>query len=59
MFATGATFDISSQSQETAGLLPKVDHLVYGAPDLKVGVEQVEKLLGVRATPGGQHPGAG
>ena len=24
-----------------------------------MGVEQLEKLLGVRATPGGQHPGAG
>jgi len=36
-----------------------VDHLVYATPDLKVGIETIEKLLGVRATPGGQHPGAG
>src|SRR5438093_485955 len=59
MFAMGAASDASSRSRETAGLLPKIDHLVYGALDLRVGVEHVEKLLGVRATPGGQHPRAG
>src|SRR5215510_6361814 len=42
-----------------AELLAKVDHLVYAAPDLNRGVEEIEKLLGVRATPGGQHPGRG
>lgn len=36
-----------------------VDHLVYASPDLRTGVERIETLLGVRATPGGQHPGAG
>src|SRR5215475_5020004 len=40
-------------------LLSRVDHLVYAAPDLNRGVEEIEKLLGVRATPGGQHPGRG
>jgi len=59
ILAMGAASDTSSQSKETTGLLPRVDHLVYGTPDLRVGVEQVERLLGVRATPGGQHPGAG
>lgn len=49
----------SSQSKGAAALLPKVDHLVYGTPDLRVCVEQIERLLGVRATPGGQHPGEG
>lgn len=39
--------------------LSKVDHLVYAAPDLAAGVQQVERLLGVKAIPGGQHPGAG
>jgi hypothetical protein len=39
--------------------LSKVDHLVYATPDLNRGVEEIEKLLGVRATPGGQHPGLG
>jgi len=42
-----------------AGLLSKVDHLVYAVPDLQAGIDQVDKLLGVRATPGGQHPGVG
>ena len=36
-----------------------VDHLVYATPDLAWGVEQVAELLGIRATPGGQHPGRG
>src|SRR5262245_14798871 len=40
-------------------LLARVDHLVYATPDLNRGVEEIEKLLGVRATPGGQHPGRG
>ena len=41
------------------GVLAKVDHLVYATPDLAGGIETLEKLLGVRATPGGQHPGRG
>jgi hypothetical protein len=40
-------------------ILIKIDHLVFATPDLAAGVEQVERLLGVRAVPGGQHPGAG
>ena len=40
-------------------LLNKVDHLVYATPDLAAGVDQVERLLGVKAIPGGQHPGGG
>jgi len=43
----------------SAELLVRVDHLVYATPDLNRGVEEIEKLLGVRATPGGQHPGRG
>ena len=43
----------------TADAVSRVDHLVYATPDLKVGIDVVERLLGVRATPGGQHPGAG
>jgi hypothetical protein len=41
------------------GLLAKVDHLVYAAPNLQAGVDHIEQLFGVRATPGGQHPGVG
>ncbi|HEU0175849.1 MAG TPA: VOC family protein [Blastocatellia bacterium] len=40
-------------------LLARIDHLVYATPDLNRGVEEIEKLLGVRATPGGRHPGRG
>jgi hypothetical protein len=43
----------------SAALLARVDHLVFATPDLQAGVEQVERVLGVRATPGGQHPGRG
>ena len=49
----------SSAQNAPANLLVKVDHLVYAAPDLATAVESVQRLLGVRATPGGQHPGAG
>jgi hypothetical protein len=41
------------------GLLDRVDHLVYATPDLTVGIETAERLFGVRASPGGQHPGEG
>lgn len=45
--------------QSTDTLLPVVDHLVYATPDLQLGVARIEALLGVRASPGGQHPGRG
>lgn len=45
--------------QQMKDELSKVDHLVYATPDLAAGVKQVERLLGVNAIPGGQHPGAG
>jgi len=45
--------------QEMVPDLSRVDHLVYATPDLQAGVDQVEELLGVRATAGGQHPGLG
>src|SRR5207302_7776546 len=41
------------------GVLTRVDHLVYATPDLQLGIDTAEKLFGVRATPGGQHPGQG
>jgi glyoxalase-like protein len=40
-------------------VLSRIDHLVYATPNLATGIEQIERLLGVRAVPGGQHPGAG
>lgn len=50
----------SARAQPTAvDVLDRVDHLVYATPDLDLGVATLEQLLGVRATPGGQHPGRG
>jgi hypothetical protein len=43
----------------TATLLPRVDHLVYAAPDLDQAAEMLEGLLGVRAAMGGSHAGEG
>jgi hypothetical protein len=36
-----------------------VDHLIYAAPDLTAAVADLEDRLGVRAQPGGRHPGLG
>jgi Glyoxalase-like domain len=55
LITTGA----GATQKGAAELLAKVDHLVYATPDLNRGVEEIEKILGVRATPGGQHPGRG
>ena len=40
-------------------MLRRIDHLVYATPDLDRGVAEIERVLGIRATPGGQHPGRG
>jgi hypothetical protein len=40
-------------------LLSKVDHIIYGTPDLDRGIAEIEKLTGVKAKFGGQHPGRG
>jgi len=50
---------ISAQQPLPSPLLARIDHLVYATPDLTLGIETIEKVLGVRATPGGQHPGLG
>jgi hypothetical protein len=63
--ATTATIEVvssgsgRSQSRSSAQFLAKVDHLVYATPNLNLGIEKLENLLGVRMTPGGQHPGRG
>ena len=46
-------------SLRSLDLLARVDHLVYAAPNLELGVQRLEQLIGVRATPGGPHPGRG
>src|ERR1044072_5842346 len=48
-----------AQQPSQTPLLACVDHLVYATPDLGLGIDAIETLLGVRATPGGQHPGLG
>ena len=54
-----ASTEHDSQHESMGTLLERVDHLVYGTPDLAAGIDLIEKRVGVRATPGGQHPGAG
>jgi len=49
----------AAQSSGAADLRGRVDHLVYATPDLAAGVGRLEKLLGIRGSPGGQHPGRG
>lgn len=39
--------------------LLSVDHVVYATPDLQGSVDELERRLGVRASPGGSHTGAG
>lgn len=57
--ATIFSLVINSNGQGSADFLARVDHLVYATPDVKNGVEKLQQLLGVTASPGGQHPGAG
>ena len=40
-------------------VLSRVDHLVYASADLERGIAEVEQLLGIRASLGGQHPNWG
>jgi hypothetical protein len=47
------------EQQASPELLSRVDHLVYATTDLNSGIAEMEKRLGVRATPGGQHLGLG
>ena len=49
----------SASQVAPGGVLMRVDHLVYATPDLQRGIDRIEQLLGVKATPGGQHPGRG
>jgi len=50
---------MSQHSMSENQLLGIVDHLVYATTDLEKSVAELEKCLGVRAAPGGQHPGRG
>lgn len=37
-------------------MLRPLDYLIVAAPDFRVGVDAMERLLGVRLLPGGRHP---
>ena len=50
---------VAKQSDKERVVLSRVDHLVYAAPNLATGVENVERILGVKSVVGGQHPGGG
>lgn len=39
--------------------LGRVDHLIYGTPNLSATVDELEKRFGLRAATGGRHPGEG
>ena len=56
---TAVTTSEAVSQQPPNDLLSRIDHLVYATPDLDRGVDEIEKLLGVRASPGGQHQGLG
>jgi hypothetical protein len=59
LFVVGVTAAGGVQPSPATLLLTRIDHLVYATPDLDLGIATIEKLLGVRATAGGQHPGLG
>lgn len=42
-----------------SGDLSGVDHVILGIGDLQRGIEELERLTGVRAVYGGAHPGRG
>ncbi|MFL5269824.1 MAG: VOC family protein [Stellaceae bacterium] len=48
-----------SARMEPTLLALRVDHLVYVTPDLNQGIDEIESLTGIRASPGGPHPGRG
>ena len=52
-------FERATTTLEWLSRRMQIDHLVYGTTDLARGVSEIEKLLGVVPTPGGQHPGGG
>ncbi len=49
----------SAREGADPALLARVDHLVYATPDLDRGISEIEAMFGVKARPGGQHPGRG
>jgi Glyoxalase-like domain len=50
---------LAKEDPSEGKLLAQVDHIIYGTTDLDRGIAEIEKLTGVRAKFGGQHPGRG
>jgi hypothetical protein len=59
LLLTAVMIDGNTKSPGESELLRRIDHLVYASPDLNHAIDEVERLTGVRATPGGQHLGLG
>ncbi len=49
----------SSQSGRQPSPSVQVDHIIVGVSNLEAGIREFEQLSGVRAVPGGAHPGQG
>jgi hypothetical protein len=52
IFCTPFTANAGGDSFAPAG----IDHLVYASPTLEQGMDEIERLLGVRPVRGGRHP---
>jgi hypothetical protein len=55
-------FVCATSSKGEAGMtgdLSRIDHVILGVNDLERGIEELERLTGVRAVFGGAHPGRG
>jgi hypothetical protein len=59
LVAMAAIMSATGRAADDTGVLRRLDHLVYAVPDLEAGVADLEQRLGVRASPGGPHPGRG
>lgn len=58
----GAPQGTERQSQggpSMSGDLSRIDHVILGVNDLQKGIEEFERLTGVKAVYGGAHPGRG
>ena len=58
-FLNLAAAAVLAAQDPSMSLVARIDHLVYATPDLERGIAEIEKLLGIRATIGGSHPGRG
>src|SRR4051812_16806629 len=50
---------VTSEPVTCSAAMRATDHLVYASPDLNASIADLFERLGVRATPGGSHPGRG